>query len=370
MTIGIDARMYKEGLGIGRYIEKLLHTLEQIESNDRFVIFLTKRQWHVYRPTSRRFTKVLADIPWYSWKEQLVFPFIVARQHVDLMHFPHFNVPLLYRGKMIVTIHDLIMLHQSRSSRSATTRGPLLHGIKYASYRFLLAWIAKHADTIITVSHAVESDLVHMLGISPSLIHVIYEACDIPLLPAANGVLPASVHTPFFLYAGNAYPHKNLENLLAAMKILSQQHKKLTLILCGQEDSFYHTLQKTIAQQGLWRYVQHLGFVTDDTLHALYTHARAVVLPSLQEGFGLPALEAQARGVPVAASRIPCLTEILGDSALFFDPCNPQDMARTLEHISSDEKLRYTLQHRGAENVRRFSWLTTAQQTYDLYSKN
>src|SRR3990167_6714654 len=109
MRIGLDARFLgPEGTGIGRYVSSLLENLEAIDKNNYYVVFLRKQNWHLFNPTSPNFTKVLADARWYTAKEQLIMPFLLKKAKLDLLHVPHFNIPVAYPGKMIVTIHDLI----------------------------------------------------------------------------------------------------------------------------------------------------------------------------------------------------------------------------------------------------------------------
>src|SRR4030042_1687889 len=111
MRIGIDARLWGPyGRGVGRYVHKLVENLEKIDRRNEYLIFLRKANYGLYCPRSKNFRKVLADIPWYTAEEQFVLPSIFSSQSLDLLHVPHFNVPLLYKGKTVVTIHDLTML--------------------------------------------------------------------------------------------------------------------------------------------------------------------------------------------------------------------------------------------------------------------
>lgn len=368
MRIGIDARLYHTGLGIGRYIEQLIKHLERIDDTNEYSIFLRKDAYVAYHPAHPRFKKVLADIPWYSVREQLVMPFLLARYRLDLVHFPHFNVPVCTRIPFIVTIHDLIMIKFPLSATSAaSTRNPFIHRVKYYFYRCILSYACRKARNIITVSQHVRNDLVRLLGVDLKKISVIYEAATLPH-GEYSGELPFQVKTPYIFSAGNAYPHKNLETLLKAFAVLIREKKDIHLVLCGQEDYFYRRLLKRINEMGLEGRVIHLGLVSDEVLDTLYRNAVLYVFPSYEEGFGLPGLEAMQRGIPVVASRSSCLGEIYGDAAVYIDPSNSEDMYQVMLTYINDSSLRNDLIRKGRERVKHYSWEQTAEQTHLLYT--
>ncbi|MEK9151989.1 MAG: glycosyltransferase, partial [Patescibacteria group bacterium] len=151
MRIGIDARFYGTiGKGLGRYVSELIRRLEEVDRDNEYLIFLRQANWDAYAPGNPRFRKVLAEFPWYGWSEQLWYPLWLKRFRIDLMHFPHFNVPFLYRRPFVVTIHDLILL--SHPTPRATTLGPMLYRIKYAAYWLVIGRAVRDARAILTVS--------------------------------------------------------------------------------------------------------------------------------------------------------------------------------------------------------------------------
>ena len=128
LRIGIDARFVgPEGTGLGKYTEQLIENLSQIDHRNHYFIFLKKSNWD-YLKLGKNFKKTLADVPWYSIEEQFKMPKIFASQKLDLLHVPHFNVPILYRGRFVATIHDLI--HHHFSEYAATTQNPIVFKIK------------------------------------------------------------------------------------------------------------------------------------------------------------------------------------------------------------------------------------------------
>ncbi len=368
MRIGIDARMYQKGLGIGRYIGELITHIEKLDTEDEYILFFKKDNWNMYHPRSKRFRKVLADIPWYGWKEQIFFPWIIWREQVDLMHFPHFTVPFAYRAKFVVTIHDIIMQKMPWSARrAATTLHPFLYNIKYWIYTLSLKSAINRACAVLTVSDTTKNDLIATLHTHTDKITVTYEGSP---LPVANIREVQGIIKPFFLTVGSAYPHKNLDILLYAWKhMCSKDRCQYHLVLCGQDDYFTKRFCSKIKEMGLEAYVHHKGTVSDEELAWLYQNAVALIAPSLEEGFGLPAVEALTYGTPVIASRIAIFEEILGDSALYFDPKNPEELIKHLESDLLDPVFRDNHAMEGMARSKRYQWDTTAQKTIDVYKK-
>lgn len=369
MRIGIDARLYKKGLGIGRYIEQLLIHLESIPSDDEFVIFLRKDMMQAYAPSSRRFKKVCMDVGWYSFAEQLIVPIVMYAQRLDMAHFPHFNVPILYPGRYIVTIHDILMLRQKQSSRSAaSTRHWLIHWVKYQCYRIVLRIACKRACAVIAVSKTVKNDLINVLSIPGTSVEVVTEGVK-TFRKQSNIPLPSVVRHPYYLNVGNAYPHKNISILLDVFELIKNTEHPHMLVLCGQEDFFQKRLQKEIMSRGLESVVVHLGYVSDQQLAALYQHAAGAIFPSLEEGFGFGPLEAASAGVPVIVSDISCFHETLDNAALFIDPQNPHAIIAAITTLESDPEKRNDLIDAGMRRVELFSWTETARKTHELYSR-
>lgn len=369
MTIGIDARLYGQGLGLGRYVAKLIEHLERIDDDTAYVIFMRTEALKTYHPHSTRFRTVCADIPWYSWSEQFILPWIFLKERCDLIHVPHFNIPILYPGKILVTIHDVILLKNSQSATSAaSTRSPFIHWVKYQAYRCVFRSALARACRIITVSQAVARDLRARAPWAGAKITVIYEAADVlPSVefPEAEGGSPAPA--PFFFNAGNAYPHKNIDALLTAMSIVHDVYPSVTLALCGQEDYFQKALVARIRQRGWSSFITHYGCVSDSQLRWFYEHAVAIVLPSLEEGFGLQIIEAFLHSCPVVASAIPVYEEIAGDAAVYVDMTQANLLADALMGLIRDTAARSAMIEKGKKRAMRFSWDATAHQTLAQY---
>lgn len=368
MKIGIDARFLGPvGKGLGRYVERLVENLEKLDSKNEYIIFLRKENWDYYIPKVSNFKKVLADYPWYGLKEQIMMPLAIRREKLDLVHFPHFNIPIFCPTKFVATIHDLILL-QFPTPR-ATTLGPLLYKIKYFGYRFVIGFGLRRARKILTVSECTKKELVRYFKIKPEKIIVTYEACDGVeygqlKMPEKNILEKFGIIKPYLLYVGNAYPHKNLEGLIDVTEKIDLDCQ---LVLVGKEDYFYKRMKKEIVGRPAEKKVVFTGFVSEAVLADLYRNARLYVFPSFVEGFGLPGLEAMSYGLPVVASNSSCLPEIYGDAAIYFNPYDKRDMIEKIVQAWNNEDLRQKLIKNGLEQVKKYSWQNLAEETLKVY---
>jgi len=411
MRIGIDCRMLGPGFGLARYVEQLVKHLLEIDLKNEYVLFLKDDNFKNFSPLlgegegevsdinnphltspykgeektiddsfyfikQGRVKLVLADIPWYSWAEQIKFKKIIDQEKVDLMHFPHWNVPLFYNKPFVVTIHDLIMYHFPRAE--ATTLGPLKFWLKDRAHRLLVKHAVKKAKHILITSEFTKQDIHQTLHVPMEKMIVTYQApfeisnfqfsiSNQTQSPNDKVLEKFKVSKPFVLYVGSAYPHKNLERLLKAWQIFTDKHDNdYQLVLVGKESYFYDRLKREV--EGTQSII-FTGFVPDDELVELYKQASLYVFPSLYEGFGLPPLEAQKYNVPVVSSNASCLPEVLVDSALYFDPENPDQIADIIWTGLTDNNLRFELQNNAQENLQRFSWQKLAEQTLEVYKK-
>jgi glycosyltransferase involved in cell wall biosynthesis len=385
MKIVIDARMYGlEHAGIGRYLVNLIGKIEKISKENEFIILLRKKYFHDLRFNNKRFKKILADYPHYSLKEQFFLSLQLIKLRPDLVHFPHFNVPLFYCGKYVVTIHDLIK-HESRGM-ATTTRFSLFYWLKYVVY-LSVVWIAvKRAVKIITPSKFWQEELVKRYNLPKNKIVVTYEGVDESLKFEAQS--SKSVHgesvqdeserilegykikKPFVVYTGSLYPHKNVERLVMALKRLNDlNHLNISLVVVCARNIFYERFKKKIEQMKAEKFVNLAGFVPDEELSAIYKEAEAFVFPSLWEGFGLPGLEAMALGLPVVAAKASCLPEVYEEAALYFNPLDIDDMAEKILMVIRDKERREMLIKKGFEQVKKYSWEKMARETLEVYKR-
>jgi glycosyltransferase involved in cell wall biosynthesis len=369
MRIGIDARFYGSlGKGLGRYTERLIAHLEDLAHEDTFVIFLRKENWDAFRPKSGAFRKVLADFRWYSLTEQRRMPALVKASGIDLMHYPHFNVPVLAPKPFVVTIHDLILTHFP--TRRATTLGPITYAIKQTAYRIILSRAVARASHILTVSNFTKNDIQKYFGYDPKKITVAYEAVD-PFPEFAGDQTSVlnkfGIKEKFLLYVGNAYPHKNLEQLIPFIKGLPPHYSETKMVIIGKPDYFLNRLMQQVKDAGLSSRFIFPGYVSDIDLGILYNQAQAFIFPSLYEGFGLPPLEAMVHGTPVLSSDAACMREVLGDAAIYFNPRDTRAMIAALEQLDTNPEMRRSLVAAGRQHASEFSWKQLASTTLQTY---
>lgn len=378
--IGIDARFYGPlGKGLGRYTQEIVDNIVKIDPLNQYVVFLRKENFNEFAADGARVKKVLADVRWYTLAEQFIMPWLIGRQRLDLMHFPHFNVPLLCPVRYVVTIHDLILLNFP--TVRSTTLGPLRYWFKNLSYRLIIRLAVRRAKRIISVSQFTKEDILKHFKIKADKISVTYEGVanlvkgrDSLFDKNFNGAKVLAgygIAKPFLLYVGNAYPHKNIDGLIAVFREIIKRGHDLELVLVGKEDYFYRRL-KTEVRQDRRRLeskerIVFTDYVSDSQLEILYKQALAYVFPSFYEGFGLPPLEAMAKGLPVASSNRTSLPEVLGQAAIYFDPADRQEMASQIEKLIKDDSLRRELIARGSVQAKKYSWWECARQTLEVY---
>ena len=371
LRIGIDARFIgPEGTGLGKYTEKLIENLQTIDNKNVYFIFLKKTNWHSLKLQNQNFKKVLADVNWYSLEEQLKMPSIFNSQSLDLLHVPHFNAPIFYRKKFIVTIHDLI--HHNFTQESTTTLNPLIYKIKRGAYKITIGKAVKKSVKIITPSQHVKEELIETFGVKKEKIIVINEAAEeeyftIPKMTKVGLVLQKyNIQKPYLTYIGNAYPHKNLEKLFDAINIINNV-QKLNLVVVTARNLFSNRLKAQIAKKNLGQNIQVTPYIQSDELNIILRSSQAYIFPSLSEGFGIPGLNAMAAGVPVLASKIPTLQEIYQEAAIYFDPNKPTDIADKINNLLKSTKTKEELIKKGNLQVNKYSWQKMAAETLKVY---
>jgi glycosyltransferase involved in cell wall biosynthesis len=367
VKIAIDARKLRD-YGIGTYVRNLLRQLARQDTVNDYVVLCREADCDGVEELGPRFRAVIETAANYSIAEQFALPMDLRREAVDLFHAPHYVLPPLTPCTSVVTIHDCIHLRFPQY---------LPNRIGYAYARAQM-WSATHrAARVITVSEASKRDILRYFRVPESRIDVIYNAIDDRFWqqPATEEIERVReryrLDAPFVLYAGNIKPHKNLERLIEAFHLLRQNPAMhgVQLLIIGDEISKYATLRRAVHRHKLHKHVRFFGFVSDQTLAALYRLADAFVFPSLYEGFGLPPLEAMASGCPVIVSNVSSLPEVVGDAALMIDPYEPSAIADAMERVLTDAALRADLRRRGLARAREFSWERSIARVREIYAE-
>jgi len=371
MKIGIDARLWHE-TGVGRYIRNLVYNLSEIDQVNNYVLFLpsadVKKIKAPSNPAGRQSSKfkvVPVDIRWHTLEEQIKFPQILNQENLDLMHFPYFSVPIGYKKPFVITIHDLILNHFS-TGKASTLPLPF-YQLKRFGYKYVLSQAVKNSKKIIVPLNAVRDDLTKTLNVKEEKVVVTHEGFDEKIISKDKSLVDSAT---YFLYVGNAYPHKNLERLIEAFTELRKKEKNIELLLVGKDDYFYKKLREKVKKENLSG-ITFQQNVSDAQLGNLYKNALAVVLPSLMEGFGLPALEAMASSCLVVASDIPSFKEVCQEAAVYFDPYSISNIKEKISFAYNlDKKVKEDYIKKGLERVKQFSWKKMARQTLKVYESS
>lgn len=360
--IGIDVRLWKE-TGIGRYIRNLVIELVKLDDKNQYVLFALPADINdiMLVARSQQLIVIPADIPWHGAREQIEFPRLLSKYQLDLMHFPYFSVPVFYKKPFVVTVHDLIINHFPTGR--ATTLPLPFYLAKRLGYSYILKNAIKNSKQIITPSIATKREILDHYSVPENKIIVTPEGVDKNIIDFKPNIFKPK--NPYFLYVGNAYPHKNVEKMIEGFLLFSEKHPEYSLKLVGKNDFFYQKLIKKTKNS----HVEFMGFVNDSDLAKLYKYSTATIIPSLMEGFGLTTLEAMSMGSIVIASDIPSIKEVAGDHITYFKPTDVLDLVSDLEKVVGLTKtVRNERIKEGKKHVEKFSWEHTAKETLAAYN--
>jgi len=370
MKIAIDARMYgnEQCTGIGTYIQKLTDALFEIDEKNEYIMFMREPEYSKFTPPNSRVKKVLVKPRWYSYGEQFILPFAFAKEKFDLIHYPHFNSPILFPKKSVCTIHDVTPL---------TFPGHRMNSIiRRLGYKAVFQSTVRKAKRIIAVSESTKKGILDFFHLPEKKIKITYEGVDDRFrIIEKNDIINTvknkfGITQPYIFYIGVWRSHKNLETLVKSFNILKKKYNlPHQLVLGGREDLHYTKVREKIDKSEFKNDIITTGFISDQDLPAIYNGATLFALPSFIEGFGIIAVEAQSCGCPVVSSNTTSMPEVLADSALFFDPNNAEEMAKQMYKVISDEKVRENLIAKGLKNVQRFSWKKCAEETLKIYNE-
>lgn len=360
-TIAIDARIINSTTG--RYVERLIHHLEDMDHENDYLILVPKKDLDYYKPHTKRFKLVEADFANYSLAEQIGFLRLLNKLKPDLVHFCMPQQPILYQGSHITTVHDLTLLNTYNSDKNR-----FIFYFKQQIGRGVFWLVARSSKHIITPTKFTRDAYVAFAGISPNKVTVTYEGCDIDTTAAQP--YQKLEGKQFLLYVGQQSDYKNIRRLMKGHQALRQEHPDLLLVLVGRltgKNGVSLTRNKRWAESQGFEGILYTDFVPDEQLAWLYKHCATYVFPSLMEGFGLPGLEAMASGAPVTSSNTTCLPEVYQNGAYYFNPLSVDDMAQKINDVLTDGELRKTLIATGKKVAAKYSWKKMAEQTLQVY---
>lgn len=369
MRIALDGIPLTEALtGVGHYTFELARHLASSSGDEIFIVSPRRFVSTIAPATSptpslhlTRASKNPLNRFWWS----MGLPRYIRKHKIQVFHGTNFEVPLIGKCPSVITIHDLSMLlhpqsHERRRVRRARKRLPMM----------------THAATmVVTPTEVVRQEVHEHLQIPLDRIATIPEAARSVFRrqdPAQTKIVRnrLKVTQPFVLYVGTIEPRKNLLGLVRAFEhVLSEGDSSLQLVIAGRkgwmvDDLFRHVKRSSAAKQIIFT-----GYLSDDDLCALYSSCALFVYVSLYEGFGLPPLEAMACGAPVIASRIPSLSETVGEAAVLVAPTDVQELAHNIRSLLENEDLRMQLVRKGLQRTSELTWDRTAELTRAVYDQ-
>ena len=354
-----DARCM--GTGLGTYVTNVLRSLRALKPEFSTTVITTRQ----YEPQVRGLCdKTIAlDLPVYSAREQIQV--LWAARGADLLHVMHYNAPLARTGPLVVSIHDLTHILDKTHART-------LKSWIYA--RPMLNLVARKADHIFTLSTYSRDQIVRCLGVPPEKITITYVGVGDQFHPMSAEqnraeLLTLKVDRPYILFVGHLKPHKNVKTLLRAFAELVKHGNDADLVIVGDDRIGRPAVLAEIEALGIQARVRIFQGLEIRLLAALYGAAEVLVLPSFEEGFGLPVLEAMACGTPVACSRAASLPEVGGDAVEYFDPNSCGELVACLDRILQSPEKRQRMRELGLARARLFSWSDCAQKHYDVYRR-
>ncbi|MCM3876736.1 MAG: glycosyltransferase family 4 protein [Thermoanaerobaculia bacterium] len=357
----LDARKARD-FGIGTYIRGLLRGLAGLDRYELHALVLPGEEGLLPPGVSAR----TCAAPHYSLGELVAVRRSISALKPDAFHAPHYVVPFFPPQATVVTIHDLMHLtrpeHATPAKRvyarwmigRALRLSARVIAVSESTKKEILAFGPEWGGKVVVIPNGVREDFLERgRERATALTLPVPAAAPSPSSPFKES---SSSSSSYLLFLGNDKPHKNLDGLLRAWPGVRAVHPALSLVLAGVEAG------RTLPEGAM-----AAGWVPDGDLPALVADARALVLPSFAEGFGLPVIEAQAAGTPVACSDIPALREAAGDAAVFFDPHDAASIADALNMLLGDEEKRGFLRKVGRERAAQFTWTHVAEQTAAVY---
>lgn len=357
--IVIDARIINSSTG--RYVERLIHYLEQIDESNKYTLLIPSKDIDFYTPINPNFTVLEANFNNYSFAEQTKFLKFLNSLNADLVHFCMPQQPILYKKPHVTTIHDLTLLKTYNSDKNW-----LIYHLKQLVGRVVFARICRNNSAIFVPTKFTQKELESHFPSAKDKTIITYEAAD--KLYTGSTEKYNNPYKDFLLYVGQQSDYKNIAKLAEAHQKLLKNHPNLGLILVGKLNASARKNQNLFKARK-YKNITFTNFIPDSQRDWLYENCAAYIFPSLMEGFGLPGLEAMNYGAPVVSSNATCLPEVYGDAAYYFNPNDSTDITEKINDILTDKKLRNQMIKRGYNQVKKYSWRRMAEQTHQEYMR-
>lgn len=357
MNIGIDARvLYRVRTGIGVSLENLLYKLQKIDNKNSYFLFSNRDfEFNIEKSTWRKIIHRGFFCRIGTLWLQLSVPFLIKKFGIDVFWGHEHVIPIPGRCRKIVTIHDLAYIYYPESMLLTN----------YFINRFFIPMSIRESYKIITVSHATESTIVdNFKKIKRDKIHVIHNGPSFNMHNVSSDeslLREYSIESPYILTVSSIEPRKNIVTLLTAYKMMGRDDVKL--VIAGgfgwKKKGFLKFLSKN---RDIEKNLVLLSHFKPEKLYSLYKNAMLFVFPSLFEGFGIPVLEAMSAGTPVISSNASSLPEVGGAAVVYFNPKNPEELAKKMGELIDNPLLREKYSRFGKERSKEFSWEKSAEK--------
>ncbi len=355
IVLGVDIRDLRIAqTGARTYLTELLQQWQSMPSLNLVVL---DTQYKVYTGKNK-WWKLMEHLRFIWWK-QIQLPILAKRKGVTHLFCSDFFVPYWKRGlKTIAVLHDAFFWESPEH----------YHPLWLSLFHYLGVPAAKKADLLIVPTEAAKKAILAKEDFDDSKIKVVWEANKTFV---NTKILPNKITSPYFLHVGVLEKRKNLVRLVKAFAKVHAQYPAYKLVLVGNTPVKFSlndapAIDQAIQSLGLQDSVIQLGYLEADVLASIYHHAFAYCLSSLNEGFGLPILEAFYFKLPLISAKTSALPEVAGDAALFVDPLNENEMAEAMIQLIDQPSLKQELINKGQQRLSLFSWQKSAQEIYDL----
>jgi len=382
MKIGIDARKIlspekNSDIGVGHYTYQLIRHLLEIDKENEYVLFFDFR---VREKDIKKFSQLNVKIKFYPFSDykkympgvynEILGSATLARENLDVVHTtsPISRIPTTYRGKTIVTIHDL-----------ASYKIPeLFPKVATAKFKATTSLMIKKADKIIAVSNSTKKDICKFFDCPEGKVGVIYGGVDKRFyqetqIDREKFLKKHGINNRYILFLGTLEPVKNIIRTFEAFKLFKERLKKegerndYKLVMAGKRGWLAKEYKQMAKDLGISKDIIFTGYVIGDEVVPFFKYAEFFIMPSLYEGFGSTILEAFATGTPAIVSNVSSVPEIAGNSAKLVDPMDTKNISDAMFDFAKDENLRESYRQKGLEQVRKFTWEKCAKETLEVY---
>lgn len=350
----IDLRMINSS-GIGTYLRNLIPLILENMPNYSYVLIGNEKELINFKWVKSANVEIInCSVPIYSIMEQIILPRIIPKD-TSLFWSPHYNIPIFYRGRLMVTIHDMLHLALPKFAKGF---------MKQLYALFMFRMVCRKAKVINCISSFTKKELLTFCGKICDKVVVTHLGVEEQWFNISAERRPHS--NPYIICVGNVKPHKNIKALILAFEKIVDKIPH-DLIIIGKKEGFITGDQQVeeLAEKIGGRII-FTGYLDHQILEQYYFYADALIFPSLYEGFGLPPLEAMACGCPVIASNAAAIPEICGESVLYCDPDSHVDLSNKIEMLLSNVTLKNSLSIKGQSHARKYSWSKCSQQLREM----